>query len=382
MPAFSKPQIRPTVARVDLAALQRNYRRLAQVAGDARVLAAVKGDAYGHGAVRCALALQDAGCEAYGVALIEEGRALREAGVRGELLVLSGAGFGGTEVALDRNLTMVIFDHAVAARISEQACRRGVRHPVHLKVDTGMGRLGVSWREWPAFVAAMAALPGLDVVGVLSHLAGAEDDPEGTAVQVARFRVAADQARAVGLAPRHVHLSNSAGLLTGVAPELTMVRPGLALYGASPGAGLGLDLEPVMTVRTRVLHVRDLQTGDGVSYGQTWRAERPSRIAWLPVGYADGYLRELSNVGEVLVGGQRAPVRGRVCMDLTAVDVTDIPGVAHGDEVVLLGRQGEQELRVERIAELAHTIPYEVLTRFSERVPRRHLVASTGGFGA
>ncbi len=376
MPTLGKPHIRPTVARIDLAALQRNFQRLRSSLPDqVGILAAVKGNAYGHGAARCALALQSSGCGWFGVALVEEGRALREAGVRGRILVLSGSGMGGVDVIFDRQLTPVLFEVETARRLDAKARLRGEVLAVHLKVDTGMGRLGVAVRDWEAFCTAVAALPGLRVEGLLSHYAVADEDPTFTAHQRAAFAQAIDTARSVGLQPTVCHLANSAGMGAPLGSAFDLVRPGLHLYGvAADGAGQELGLEPVMRISSRVLALRQLEPGDSVSYGRTWVAPRRTTIAWLPVGYADGYLRALSNGADVLIGGQRAPVRGRVCMDLTAVDVTDIPGVQVGDEVVLLGPQGHDLITANELAVLAGTIPYEILTSFSERVPRRYLV--------
>jgi len=375
---LAKPQIRPTVAQIDLAALQRNYERVVgRIPGGTEVLAAVKADAYGHGAVRVALALQDVGCGWFGVAMVEEGRRLREAGVTGRIIVLSGSGRSGAGTALERDLTPVVFDLDVARRLDAAAAERGRALPVHVKVDTGMGRLGVPWRDWRSFVEQLAQLRWLQVEGLMSHLASAESDELLTARQRQRFETAIDEAREVGLNPSVQHIANTAGLLVDSALGYGLVRPGIALYGASAGGGLtdDLGLEPVMTVRTRVLHVKAIEAGEGVSYGQTWVAPRPSRIAWLPVGYADGYPRSLSDKAHVLVHGQRAPVRGRICMDLTAIDVTDIAGVEQGDEVVLIGRQGEATVSAEELAGHADTIAYEILCSFSARVPRRHLIS-------
>jgi alanine racemase len=368
-------QIRPTAAEVDLSALQRNLGRVRAHLGSAAVLAAVKADAYGHGAVPAARALQQAGCDWFGVALVEEGRALREAGIERPILLLSGVGRTGARVAVAHRLTPVVYDLDTASALAAVALERGERFSVHVKVDTGMGRLGVPWREWAGFLERLATLPALDVEGILSHFASADADPAFTRLQQQRFDDAVATARRRGLAPRYLHLANSPGLLTRVEAHYHLVRPGLLLYGVAPAPGMAdtLGLEPVMRVRTEVLFVKDLPPGEAVSYGRTWAAARPSRIATLPVGYADGYSRLLSNRASVLVHGRRAPVRGNVCMDLTMVDVTDVDvPVRAGDEVVLLGRQGADVLSAEELAVSAGTIPYAILCGFSERVPRRH----------
>ena len=366
-------QIRPTTAHVDLERLGRNLRRVqAAVGPDTRVLAAVKGDAYGHGAVRSALALEASGCDAFGVALVEEGKALRRAGVRGEILCLGGVGHDGAQEAVEWDLTPMVYDLEAAAQLDAAGRARGQPVAVHLKVDTGMGRLGVPVGDWEPFLDRLANFSHLDVVGLASHLAESEAvDPTFTREQTRRFEVALAALHQRNWRPRWLHLANSAGALghpTLANGRFNMVRAGLALFGVSPGPGLGEGLEPVMRVSTRVLFVKNIPTRYGLSYGRTWMSPRPSRIATLPVGYADGYPRALSNRGQVVIGGHRCPIRGAVCMDMVMVDVTDVPQpVVCGDEVLLLG----DDVTATDLAGWAGTIPYEILCGFSERVPRR-----------
>ena len=372
-----EPRIRPTRAEIDLGALTRNYRTLREAGPAVEVLAVVKADAYGHGAVPVARTLEKAGVAFLGVALVEEGLVLREAGLRSEILVLGGAYEGGWELLLAQRMVPVVFrpEHlealARAARAREETAR------AHLKVDTGMGRLGVQSSEVPAFLEAARAFPEVRLDGLCSHFANADlADAALTREQIVRFRTALAQMRAAGHDPRWRHLSNSAGLLAlpevrdGM--ELNLVRPGLGLYGLVPAPWLRppRKLEPVLRWKTAVVHLKTVPTGTPISYGSTWTAPRPSRIATLPVGYADGWSRLLSNRGSVLVQGRRAPVVGRVCMDLCMVDVTDVPGVAVGDEVVLLGTQGEQSQDAHQLAQLQGTIAYDVLCAIGARVPR------------
>ncbi len=366
-------QIRPTTAYVDLERLGRNLHRIQAAAGaGVRVLAAVKGDAYGHGATRAALALEAAGCDAFGVALVEEGKTLRRAGVKGEILCLGGVGHDGAEEAVAWSLTPVVYDLDAAARLDAAGRARGRPVDVHLKVDTGMGRLGVPLGDWEHFLDRLAEFAHLSVTGLASHLAESEaTDPTFTQEQARRFQVALDALHVRDWRPQWRHLANSAGTLghpSLASGRFNMVRTGLALFGVAPGPGLGRDLEPVMRVTTRVLFVKNIPTRYGLSYGRTWMSPRPSRIATLPVGYADGFPRALSNRGHVVIGGHRCPIRGVVCMDMVMVDVTDVPEpVRCGDEVLLLG----DGLAAEELAEWAGTIPYEILCGFSERVPRR-----------
>ena len=369
--------VRPTVATIHLDRLQANFQAIrAAVAPETGILAAVKGDAYGHGAELCALALQEAGCDWFGVALVEEGKALRAAGVTRPILAMGGIGLAGAEEAMDARLTPVISDLASAERLDRAAARRHEPVSVHLKVDTGMGRLGVPMPHWESFLDRLAELRWLRVDGICTHFAESDGPTEGAATstreQARRFLEAVRAARARGFRPALLHTANSGAVIGYPEYAFDLVRPGLLLYGYNPGGPTcALPLQPVMEVRTRVLLVRDLPAGVGVSYGRTWVTPRPSRIATLPVGYADGYPRSLSNRAEVLIAGHRAPVRGRVCMDLVMVDVTDIPApVEVGDEVVLLGAQGDASISAWDLARAADTIPYEILAGFSQRVPR------------
>lgn len=369
--------IRPTRAEIDLGALTRNHATLRAAAPGVDVLAVVKADAYGHGAVPVSRALEAAGVRFLGVALVEEGLALREAGLRSDILVLGGAYDGGWETLLEHRMIPVVFRPEHLGALEAAARARGTTARAHLKVDTGMGRLGVLPGDVPAFLEAARACRRVELEGLCSHFANADlADAALTGLQVSRFRTALGQMRAAGFEPRWRHLSNSAGLLAlpeardGV--EMNLARPGLALYGLVPAPWLrpSRTLEPVLSWKTAVVHLKAVPAGTPVSYGSTWTAPRPSRIATLPVGYADGWSRLLSNRGAVLVRGRRAPIVGRVCMDLCMVDVTDVPGAEVGDEVVLLGTQGAETQDAHQLAALQGTIAYDVLCAIGARVPR------------
>jgi len=369
--------IRPTRAEIVLGALTRNLATLHAAAPGVDVLAVVKADAYGHGAVPVSRALEAAGVRFLGVALVEEGLVLREAGLRSDILVLGGAYDGGWELMLEHRMVPVVFRSEHLTALEAAARARGTTARAHLKVDTGMGRLGVLPADVPAFLDAARVCRRVELEGLCSHFANADlADATLTGLQVTRFRTALQQMRAAGFDPRWRHLSNSAGLLAlpeardGV--EMNLARPGLALYGLAPAPWLRPPraLEPVLRWKTAVMHLKSVAAGTPISYGSTWTAPRPSRIATLPVGYADGWSRLLSNRGSVLVRGRRAPIVGRVCMDLCMVDVTDIPGAEVGDEVVLLGRQGNEEQDAHRLAALQSTIVYDVLCAIGARVPR------------
>ena len=369
--------IRPTRAEIDLGALTRNLETLHTAAPGIDVLAVVKADAYGHGAVPVSRGLEAAGVRFLGVALVEEGLALRQAGVTSDILVLGGAYDGGWEAMIEHRMIPVVFRPEHLASLDAAAAARGTTARAHLKVDTGMGRLGVLPPDVPAFLETARGRKRVVLEGLCSHFANADlADAALTEKQIASFRTALGQMRTAGFDPRWRHLSNSAGLLAlpeardGV--EMNLARPGLALYGLQPAPWLRppRTLEPVLSWKTAVVHLKSVPAGTPISYGSTWTAARPSRIATLPVGYADGWSRLLSNRGAVLVRGRRAPIVGRVCMDLCMVDVTDVPGVEVGDEVVLIGRQGSEVQDAHQLAALQSTIAYDVLCAIGARVPR------------
>lgn len=368
---------RPTRVEIDLEALKHNFCQAQHLAGpEQRILAVVKADAYGHGAARVAMALQDAGVQMFGVAIVEEGIALREAGVVCSILVLGGLYPGQEKDLLRYGLVPTIFDMDVAQRLDGWARTANVVLPYHMKLDTGMSRVGFCPGDLPRVLEELKSLPGLHMDGLFSHLAMA-DEPQAAVnqQQVATFRSCLALVRQAGFAPRYVHLSNTAALLTGALPECNLSRPGILLYGGLPSPAFAgrFDLRPVMSFRTRVAQLRRVPEGTGVSYGHRFVAQRPTVLAVIPVGYADGYSRQLSNVGEVLVRGQRARVAGTVCMDWTMIDVTDIPDVAVGDEVTLLGCDNGQCISADEWAQRIGTISYEVFCQFSKRVPRVNL---------
>ena len=381
--------LRPTTAHVDLGALRHNLGQVRRLAGDREVIAIVKADAYGHGAVPVARALAAGGVTRFGVALVEEGRALREAGLRGEILVLGGFVEDQAAEIVELGLTATIFHAGHADALNEAARRAGRAAPVHVKIDTGMGRLGFSPDAAPDAVAALARSAFLRLEGLMTHFADADlADPAYAREQVARFDAVAETVRRAGVHIPIRHAANSAAVMAASSwrsamggPLYDAVRPGLMLYGARPGpaVGAGVDLRPVLSLTTRILLLKRVPPGTPISYGRTFVTRRESLIAVLPIGYADGYPRALSNAGRVLVRGRGAPVVGRVCMDLTMVDVTDVPGAAEGDEAVVIGAQGAAAITVEEVAAGAGTIAYEILCGIGPRVPRRYLDAASAG---
>jgi len=383
--------VRPTRAEVNLAHLRHNLRVLERVLAAGAPLAktkiwgVLKADAYGHGAPAVARTLERAGIGGLCVALLEEAVELRAAGIRAPILVMSGyygARREGIEELIANDLTPVVYDAGQVERIASFARFEGsgpVR--VHLKVDTGMGRLGVSPRELDTVLDAIARHPELRLDGLMTHFACADAaDPVVTREQLRAFHEVERRAARAGLTPRIKHAANSAAMLRFPEARFDVARPGLALFGVSPFEqgvavdGASSELKPVMRVRTEVVALRSVERGERIGYGHTWQAERPSIIATVPMGYADGLSRSLSSRGHALIRGRRAPIAGTISMDLTMIDVTDIPDVRIGDESVFLGAQegplGRDVIGAAEIANLTGTIPWEVLTSISRRVPR------------
>ena len=370
MPSFSG---RPTVGEVDLGALEFNYRQIKKrIPEDVKLLAVVKADAYGHGAVPVSLRLEKLGVEYLGVAIPEEGVELRRGGVKTPILVLGGF-FGGEVDQIFRfRLTPVIFRKDSLRILSREAERRKRKVKVHLKVDTGMGRLGVPISLWSDFLREVTRFPRVETEGILSHFAMTDEEKSFTRDQWRAFQEAVTTARELGICCPYLHMANSATLTAFPAYSAGLVRPGIMLYGSYPAPAFRslIPLKPVMTLKTRVHFLKSVPPGTRISYGGTFKTQRESLIATLPIGYADGYSRHLSNQGEVLIRGKRAPVVGMVCMDFIMVDVTDIPRVSVGDEVILMGRQGKEQITPEAIAEKINSISYEVLCSIGKRVPR------------
>jgi alanine racemase len=378
--------VRPTRAEVNLGHLRHNLRVLMRSLEDdagarPRVWGVLKADAYGHGAPAVARTLERAGIDGLAVALLEEGLELRSAGIRVPILVMGGY-YGphhrGLEDALEADLTPVLYHPEQLDQLARLA-RLRERGPLafHLKVDSGMGRLGAAPVEVEPILTRIAELPEIRLDGLMSHLACADaPSPEPTRAQIGRFEAVIAQAAERRLVPRHRHLANSAGAIGFSEARYDAVRPGIALFGYSPffPRGVSLDLRPVMRVKSEIVALRTLQDGDAVGYGHTYRVRGERRIATIAIGYADGLSRGLSNKGEVLVRGRRAPIAGIVSMDLTAVDVTDVPGARVGDEAVVLGPQegplGSDAISANELADRLGTIPWEVVTQISRRVPR------------
>ncbi|HUF77996.1 MAG TPA: alanine racemase [Thermoanaerobaculia bacterium] len=383
--------LRPAWAEIDLDALVANYRRLRDLVAPARVLAVIKADAYGHGAPEVSRALEAAGADLLGAALLEEGAEVRRAGVTTPLLILGVPRAAQLPYYRRYRLTPVVSGIDQLAMWLDWLAGAGEGagsepegryvQPIHLKVDTGMTRLGIAEAELPAALEMVRASPHLELAGLLSHLADADllDSPRNQD-QERRFARAVEALTAAERSRALLHLANSAGALHRPASRHDVVRLGLALYGYDPASdpdGSSAGLDPVMSVRTRTVLVREVPAGTRVSYGGRWTAPRPSRIGVLPVGYADGYAWRLSNRASALVRGRRLPLVGSVSMDMVFVDLTDLREAGEvvevGEEVVLLGRQGGERITATELAAEAGTIPYELLCLLGLRLARRYL---------
>ncbi len=383
LPRVLRPQravpsdaVRPTRAEVNLAHLRHNLRYVQRAAGGAAVWAVLKADGYGHGAKAVARTLERAGANGICVALLEEGIELREAGIQVPILITGGYYGRAWGELLRHDLTPVVHDPGQLEALADEV-KFSAAEPIniHVKIDTGMARLGILPKEVPAMARALHRCPEVKLQGLMTHFACADSsDPESIHHQLDLFDQASAALRKEGIQPAFRHAANSAALLKSPRSCLDVVRPGIALFGVQPNAGVGPELRPVMRVRSEIVALRDLPVGSPVGYGATFITTRPSRIATVPVGYADGFSRALSNHGALLVRGKRAPVAGAVSMDMTMLDVTEIDDVRVGDECVVLGSQkgalGQDQISAEELAVQLGTIPWEVLTNISRRVPR------------
>jgi len=375
---------RPTFAWIDLDALEHNFRVLRKRVGtDIGIMAVVKADAYGHGGVPVAANLEKVGADSFGVAFCEEGIYLREGGITRPILILGGVYHGEALKAHQYNLTPVVISLDSGLDLAHEAAELGLNFNIHVKIDTGMTRIGIPVEEAREAILRLTQEPTLRLEGLISHFATVSPDlGDDYWEQLASFRTLLEDLAQAGIDPPIKHMANSAGILGAPKPPFNFVRPGIMLYGSYPGAGFEnrLDLRPVFRFTTEIFHLKQVPPGTRVSYGGTFVTRRDSVIATLPVGYADGLNRRLSNRGYALVRGRRAPIVGVVCMDLTMLDVTDIPEVRLGDEVVFIGEQDGLRITVEEVAEICGTIPYEIFCNINHRVSR--IYVKKGGKGA
>lgn len=336
-------------------------------------MAVVKANAYGHGAVQTARELIRQGVVRLAVFSLEEGIVLRQAGITVSIVILGPLFPQQLDDLFAHQLTPVVSDPSMLTALRRCAARSSTPYPIHLKIETGMGRLGLTQSELEAAINNRTFPSSLQLEGLMSHLADSDGlDPDSTERQITRFERALKVVREAGFNVPLIHLSNSAGIVRFPSTHYSLVRPGIMLYGyhTLPPTVQAPDLKPVLSLTTRIVQLRDLQRGETVSYNRTFTAKRPTRIAVLPIGYSSGVSRHLSNRGQVLIRGQRASIAGIVCMDMVMADVTDIPDVTAGDEVVLIGEQGNERITAREIADWTGTISYEVLCAISPQIPR------------
>jgi alanine racemase len=364
-------RFRPTLAEVDLEAIRHNAG--AMKPPRAELMAVVKSNGYGHGAVPCANAALSGGATWLGVALVEEGIALRDSGIEAPVLVLSEFPAGAEKDALAAGLTPTVYTEPGVEAIAQVARDLGITARIHLKVDTGMHRVGLYPPEAAVAFARGILASGLELEGLWTHFARSEEDEKATSLQLDRFLSVSRSLDEAGITPRLRHAANSAAVVRHPESHLDLVRVGIAIYGldCAPGVAASMGLRPALSWRSEVTMVRRLPAGERLSYGHRYRLERDSTVATVPVGYADGYPRILSNRAHVLVGGERRRVAGTITMDQLLVDCED-DDVQSGDEVVLIGRQGKQEVTADELASLSGTIGYEITCGISERVPREY----------
>lgn len=364
-------QYRPTVLTVSLSAIANNF-QLAKVVtqGRAKQMAVVKADAYGHGMIPVANRLMQEGADALAVATVDEGIALRDAGILAPTLILGGTFRDGIVEAVDRHLALTVFDADTLRRLEQAAVRLDTVAHAHLKIDTGMSRVGVKGDQaLEELLDEWAQAKHVKMEGVFTHFANADGDPLFTSMQNRRFQDAVRTVRARKFHPL-AHAAASTGMLAGPAYWHDMVRPGIMLYGAEVTHRFA-GLQPAQKLSTYPVRVEWIMAGETVGYGRTFKADRATRVMTLPVGYGDGYPRILSNKADVLVCGKRAPIIGRICMDQLMIDVTDIPEADMHSEAVLMGAQGDERITPDELARLAGTIPYEIMLGFGARVTRR-----------
>jgi len=366
-----------TRAEIDLDALSFNLNQIRSLVGkEKKILAVVKANAYGHGIVPIARELDSLGVDSFGVAFLEEGIQLRKAGVQKPIILLGGIFSSQIESVFAFNLTPVVYDLRLARFIEDEGKRQQKKLPVHIKIDTGMNRLGVPYDEVKEFFVNIRNFDHIETVGLLSHFSSAHlrdsNSRKFTEDQSKRFKRAVKIVQNLNFDIPLFHMTNSAAIIEGIMPELNMVRVGIMLYGASPSSDLEdtIHLKPVMTLKTSIIQIKTLPPSSFISYGRTFCTKKTSLIATLAIGYGDGYNYRLSNRGKVLIQGKTAPIVGSVCMDLTMADITDIPEAKAGDEVVVFGCQGKNIIPLGEVAQWADIIPYEILCGISSRVPR------------
>ncbi len=366
-----------TWAEINLNALEHNIKQIkGLLCPTTKVLAVVKSNAYGHGAVTCAHALLDAGADYLAVATVEEAVELRHADIAAPILILGYIPWQQAELLISYNLTATVYSVSFAKALSEAATAQNKSCRIHIKVNTGMERLGFEPDELDK-IQSVCQMSGLNVEGIFSHLACAdEEDSSGVHLQYDKFIKIIDALKELGISIPLKHILNSAGIIDFPEYQLDMVRPGIILYGYYPSSFIHterLTLLPVLTLKSKIIHLHTAKAGAKVSYGWTYTTQKDTLIATVPIGYADGYSRHLSGAAYMLINGKKAPILGRICMDQCMIDASSVNTTNVGDEVIIIGKQGEEEITADTLARLSHTIPYEILCAIGRRVPRLYM---------
>lgn len=364
------------IAEVDQSAIRHNCREIQRILPkDVEIMGVVKADGYGHGAAEVAAVLQEEGINRFAVAIVKEGEELRKIGIKKPILVLGYTPQADIQSLVENDLTQTIFSYEMAQYISDEAKKCNKTINVHIKLDTGMGRIGfLANPESVAEIKKIAELPNINLEGIFTHFATADEDQDAyTREQWSIFNGFLNELQEIGIQFPIVHASNSAATMVHTYTHLNVVRPGIIIYGHYPSnylKGKKISLKPAMSLKTQVVHVKELPEGHSIGYGRRYTTRNKTKIATIPIGYADGYSRRLSNRGRVLIRGAYAPVVGSICMDQFMVDVSHIPDVEVGDEVVVFGCQGDKCIAIEELAKLMDTINYEVMCMIGKRVPR------------
>lgn len=367
--------LRPTHVLVDLDKLTQNYKAIQRAVGDTMVMPILKANAYGHGLVRVGEHMQEIGANMLGVAYLEEGILLREAGVTAPILVLGGILGSQTPLFLQHDLTITVSSQQKLEQVEEAAASMGVRARVHLKIDTGMERIGVHYYSAESLLEASLKCKHMDVEGIFSHFANSDAlDLKSARMQLERFEEVLSFYEKRGVQAPLRHIANSGAILQLPESWMDIVRPGILLYGVYPSADVQhtIEVEPAITWTSRVVYFKVVKPDHPVSYGSTWQSDHDVRMVTVPVGYGDGYFRSMSGKAQVLIHGNRYPVVGAICMDQFMVNIEQ-DSAFNEDEVILVGENGKEKISVEELAQWAGTIPYEVLTNINTRVPRVYL---------
>ncbi len=368
---------RPTWVEINLSALKHNLLAIRKRVGQQiKIMGIVKADAYGHGDYEVSKVLWNNGVEMLGIAIIEEGIQLRGKGIKSPLLLFGGFFEEQIEDIIRHDLTPTLYDVKLAGLLSEKAVLLNKVVKVHVSVDTGMGSIGVRFDRAIEFIRCIKDMKNLLVEGIYTHCSSSDEkEKEFTNLQIKRFKDVLTMLDTFKISIPFKHMANSGIIINYSDAYFNMVRPGLLLYGLYSSEDLSRDIGvmPVMSFETKVIHIKEMEPGDVVGYGRTYHVTKSMRVATLPVGYGDGYNHRLSNQGNVIIRGKKAPIIGRVCMDLCFVDVTDITNISVGDEVILYGTQGKETIRIESVAKQLNTIPYEVTCSVSKRVPRIYI---------